>query len=37
MLEQAGWWQKKVWEEDIVELVEEDDDVVSAPMENKFG
>ena len=36
MLEQEGWWQKKVWE-DIVELVEEEVDVVGAPMENKLG
>jgi hypothetical protein len=37
MLEQAGWWQKKVWEEAIVELVEEDDDVVGAQWKISLG
>jgi hypothetical protein len=31
MLQQSGWWQEKRWEEGIVELVEEDDDLVAAP------
>jgi hypothetical protein len=31
MLQQSAWWQEKRWEEGIVELVEEDDDLVAAP------